>query len=98
MTETQSLFDFIKHVVANFSRFLAPFLLMLISLGFQDTKICLFFPISENIWPYIWKYGKKHENPRGNLAQCYRLCVVYIFIRQDQISFSHQKALSYGSP
>ena len=43
--KAQLLFDFIKHEVAHFAPFLAPFLLVLAILWFQDTKICWFFSI-----------------------------------------------------
>ena len=36
----QLLFDFIKHAVAHFGPFRAPFLLVLTILCFQDTRIC----------------------------------------------------------
>ena len=36
----QLLFDFIKHAVAHFASFIAPFLSVLTILCFQDTKIC----------------------------------------------------------
>ena len=39
-TVAQLLFGVIKHAVAHFAPFLAPFLLVLTILCFQDTKIC----------------------------------------------------------
>ena len=39
VTVAQLLFDVIKHAVAHFAPFLAPFLLVLTILCFQNTKI-----------------------------------------------------------
>ena len=64
-TVTQLLIDFIKHAVAHFPPFLAPFLLVLAILRLHDTKFVEFFPYKRNIWRSM---EKKHKNPPGNFC------------------------------
>ena len=93
-TLTQLLFHFTKRAVAHCAAFLAPFLLLLAILCFQDTTIADFFPCKKNIWRSM---EKKHKNPPRNLAQRCRLCMVKILIRQDPtLSFNNKKLCMYA--
>ena len=62
----------IQHAVAQFASFLAPFLLMLTILYFQDTNHLLVFPYKKT-YGEIWK--RKMKTFLEVFAQRYRLCM-----------------------
>ena len=80
-TVVQSLFDFIKHAIAHFASFLAPFLLVSAILCFQDTKICCYFFHIRKAYGEVWKRNIK--TLLEIFTQGCQLCMLQILIRQD---------------
>ena len=92
-TVAQLLFDFIKHAVAHCAPFLAPFLLVLTILCFQDIKICSFLPYKKNIWRSV---EKKHENPPGNFCPRVPIASKYHLTIRNLICTHFYVSLDFG--